>query len=131
MTIIPENNSENQEKVLDKNVSDQSKVDSIGLETSRKIIATQTNGESSLNDQDINSSQSYVHEGEIYQKLLNENRFKQLFTVLSELGSGGFATVYKVIDNRTKFITAVKKILLTGNISLVIIYRRSKIGKYS
>ena len=98
-------------------MSDQSKDNSFGLATSRKNIATQPNdGSSSLNDQDnINSSQGYVLKCDRYQNLLNENRFNQIFTVLSELGSGGFATVYKVIDNRTKFLTAVKKIQLTSN----------------
>ena len=41
----------------------------------------------------------------------NEKSFK----VLSELGSGSFAKVFKVMDKSTKIISAIKKINLKGN----------------
>ena len=49
----------------------------------------------------------------IFSKDIN---FNKKFKVLCELGSGGFAIVYKVMDNQTKIASAIKKIHLKGNI---------------
>ena len=53
--------------------------------------------------------------------IFSENRFNKKFDVLSELGSGGFGTVFKVKQKDNDMFTAVKKIKLKGQFCLKIL----------
>ena len=48
----------------------------------------------------------------------NENRFNDMYEVLSELGWGGFGTVFKVKSKLSNQERAIKKVNLKGNIFL-------------
>ena len=50
----------------------------------------------------------------------SKRRFEKNFKILSELGSGGFGTVFKVSNNFTGKIADVKIIHLKGNFCLLI-----------
>ena len=54
---------------------------------------------------------SSINKGSLFS---NDINFNKKYKVLSELGSGGFGSVFKVMDNRTKITSAIKKIHLKG-----------------